>query len=188
MSEHVTEEGLGQPEEPETQPQPNSIMEGLRKKHQSLKSKKTLDLPIPGYDGALVAKYRLIGLKELEVIGNKVQREFKGLGERQKYASIDAIILACEGLYYNRDGKLVGLSESISDDEPPIKYDPRLVEFLNLDIETGFDDDIGPARRTVLALFGGDEHDIAILDHSNSIGRWSSDTSKQVGEAFLVES
>lgn len=195
MSEHETEavEGLDQPEEV----RPNSIMESLRRDHKALVKSKTFDLPIPGYNGSLVAQYRLMGIKELEIIGNKVQREFKKQGDRVLHASLDALITGCLGLYYNRNGELVGLHESIGDEEPPIRFDDRLVEFLALDIsDDGMMElmpkmdasdifQMGDARRTVLAAFGG--NDIAVLDHGNTIGRWSSDTTREVSERFLGE-
>jgi hypothetical protein len=181
-NEHKVGEGLDQPTEVI---QPNSVMESLRAKHRELRESKTLDLPIPGYDGDLVARYRLLTMKELENIGNRVQKQVKNQGDRVLRASLDAIIVACEGMYYNRDGRLVPLSESISKDEPMIKYDDRLIEFLALELreDDPLEPTLGPARKTVLAVFG--ENDIAILDHSRAIGQWSSDTSRDVTEAFL---
>lgn len=180
MSEHEHEstEGLDQPTE---QIQPNSVMESLRARHRELVQAKTLDLPIPGYDGDLVCRYRLLSMKELENIGNRVQKQVKGQGDRVLLASLDSIIIACEGMHYSRDGQLVPLSESLGKDEPPIKYDERLVEFLALKISE--EDTMGPARKVVIAVFGGNE--IAILDHSRAIGQWSADTSRDVSEAFL---
>lgn len=199
MSEHETQEdqmeGLDQQEDSVIQP--DSIMGKLRQQHQDMKQSKTLDLPIPGYDGMLVAKYRLLHIKELEIIGERVQREVTGTGERVTLSSIDAIATACLGLYYNRDGELVGLNDSIGPDEAAIRFDDRLIAFLKLDISdegiarimpdgmSGIER-LGPARRTVLAVWGG--NDIAIIDHSRAIGQWSSDTSKRVTEAFLARS
>lgn len=181
-SHYGAEEGLEQTEIIEPDAQPNSVMESLRAKHRELVNSKTLDLPIPGYEGELVARYRLLSMKELERIGNRVQKQVKGQGDRVLLASLDSIIVACDGLYYNRDGKLVSLSESIGKDEPPIKYDDRLIDFLGLTLDEG--DSMGPARKTVLAVFGG--NDIAVLDHSRAIGQWSADTSRDVSEAFLT--
>jgi hypothetical protein len=158
-----------------------SAMDALRRKHAELAEGKTVKMPIPGYDGDLVAEYRLLDVtKELDRIQTNVRNTYKKLGEVALYATLDVLATACIGLYYFNGEELRPLSESIGPDEPPICYDDRLVEFLGLDI-SGAEGSF--ARETVKQTFGGNEQ--AIIDHGRRLNSWMSNTSNDVSEGFL---
>lgn len=159
----------------------NSMMSRLREQHQKLASATTIDIDLPGFNGELVAKYRLLDVThELQKIGQRVLREFSNNpGEQALYGAIDSMVMACEGLFFrNADGELSPLSESIGPEEPPIKYDTRLLEFLGLPPED-------TARGTVLALFARNEP--LIVSHGQQLARWMRDTTKGVQSDFLTE-
>jgi hypothetical protein len=183
VTEQETREIPVQEAEPEQQqpepltPSSGSMMDQLRRKRHELEGRKTVDIDVPGYDGMLVAEYRIIGTKELEQIGTKIEREFKAQGDRMLFAAIDGLLKACVQLYYSRDGDKVPISESFGPDEPPVTFDSRLAEFFNLNTES--------ARDTLYAVFA--ENEIAIMQHSEKLGRWLGDTSREVQRVFLGE-
>jgi hypothetical protein len=179
MSEH-DEEQVGAEEAPSRNG--TSMMDSLRRKHQELTEGVTIDIPIPGYNGALVARYRVLDVKEeLGKINAKVRHEFRSLGEIALYATIDVLIAACEGMYYNDGDKLRPLSESFGDDVP-VRYDDRLAEFLALDLSEASG---SYARETVRQTFG--ENEPALIEHGRQLNVWMTDTSRSATGDFLAQ-
>jgi hypothetical protein len=163
-------------EGPASSPAGSSMMDQLRRKHKELADAKTIDMSIPGYDGALVARYRLLDMKkELGPIQTKVQHEFKTLPEVMLYTSIDSLIVACEGFFYFDGVDKRPLEEGIGDGLGPVKYDERLATFLGIQTES--------ARNTVLQVFGGNE--IAITEHYRKIAMWMQGDSRGVMDEFV---
>lgn len=155
----------------------NSMMGELRRRHAELAEAKTLDLPVPGYNDTLVARYRVLDIKgELDHLQAKVAHEFRSIGEQGVYGTIDALIMACEGMYYNNGSELKPLSEGIGPDEPPVLYDDRLADFLGFEAQS--------ARETVLETFGRNEP--ALIEHGRQLSVWMQNTSRTVMEGFLA--
>lgn len=153
----------------------SSLLEQLREKRRAAAAAKTIDLPIPGYDGDLIARYRLLDvLVDGKQLGEKIRREFTSQTERTFYGALDTLITACEGLYIRNQasGELEPLDP---DGQGPVCYDHRLAEGLELEAST--------ARETLKALFNGEE--VRILTHADQLGRWMADPASAVtlGEA-----
>jgi hypothetical protein len=156
-----------------------SMMDRLREQHRKLAEQHTTELEIPGYSGELVARYRILDVQnELKKITLRVNREFKDMAEQALYSTIDALILACEGLFYYDGSKLRPLSESFGPSTPPVKYDHRLVEFLALELG-----EEASARDVVFAAFGGNEP--AIITHGQILSRWMSGMAEGVMSSFM---
>jgi hypothetical protein len=158
------------------------MMDQLRKQHQDIRDgHATTKLQVPGYSGKLVAEYRVLDIRnELDKITVKVRQQYSKMGEIALFTTLDVLVVACVGLYYNNGEKLRPISESIGPNEPPICYDDRLAEFLALDLseaEGSF------ARETVYQAFGKNEQ--AIIDHGRLLNAWMSDTSREVMGDFL---
>ncbi len=158
-----------------------SLMDSIRAKHQGIVDSKETTIPLPGYDGLLVAKYRLLNVKgELGAIGRKVEKAYKTVAEQGLYGTIDTMIMACiEILTTKEDGTLVPLSEFFGEDVP-IRYDARLADFVGLlqDVENK------TARQVVFAVFGDNEP--MILEHGRKLSGWMRDTTRDVDDDFLA--
>jgi hypothetical protein len=157
---------------------PESVMQRLREKRKSISERNEIDIDIPGYDGELVARYRLMEGHEFELIGKKVRRQFKSTADRLTYGSADTLIAACVNiLIRGADDRLYPLGDLIGLPGEPIRYDDRLAEFLKFEANS--------ARDVILGVFANNE--LALAQHQVKFARWTSDTSKDVSEDFLGE-
>lgn len=151
-----------------------SIMEQLREKRRAAAAITTIDLAIPGYDGQLVARYRLIDpLTDGKEIADRVQRQFKEDHERLFYSFVDTLVVACDAmLFRDADGKLAVIDP---DDLGAMTYDERLASFLGIESTD--------ARSALLGVFGGNR--TAVMAHHTTFMRWMEDPAgnTQLGEA-----
>lgn len=151
---------------------PVTGLEVLRQKRAEAARRTTIDMRVPGYDGVLVARYRLLDpLKEGKQIGERIRSQFKGDDESQLFfANVDTLIEACVGLF-ERDPDTRELAP-IDPEETgePVRYDHRLAAGLGITIEIG---DKQPARTTVLGVFNGNK--VAINRHAGQVEMWMAD-------------
>lgn len=145
---------------------PGSLAARLKEQHEQLQQERHLDLPIPGYNGDLVARYKPLDWDFFKKIG--VRTEKSKNPRKELYAQADTLIESCEEIFAVDDkGVLVSLYKvmDISGDEP-VRYDERLAEAFGLKV--------GTARDSVFGLFN---NDIAITNHHNEVAEWMQDTS-----------
>jgi hypothetical protein len=161
---------------PAVDPSGSSMMAALRARYAEIGESKTTDIDLPGYDGLLVARYRVLDVAhEINAIGRLVQRQYKGDAERVLYSTLDIMAKACIGIFTRRDGELWPLSASISPDEPPICYDDRLADFMGMNGVTS-------AREVILGLFQGIE--TMVMSHGQVLSIWMTDTTREVTTEF----
>lgn len=158
----------------------DSMLDELRRQHQALVDEKELTISVPGYN-SLVVKYRLLNVqKDLKAIRHRVSKQYKDDVSQALWGSIDTMIAACLGLYYQRDdGELLSLGGALpEDDGSPVTYaDPRLVEFFAWPRE-----EIKSSRDVVMHLFGFREP--MIISHGQVLAQWMQSTSSDVNEDF----
>lgn len=157
----------------------DSMMSALREQYETLAKSNTVDLPIPGYNGMLWARYHLLDVQnDMKKIGRRIRKQFKEVEDQIFYVNLDAMILACEGLYYDRDGEKLSLAEGLADgNDEPVKYDQRLATFLGWPLE-----EVASARDVVKRLF---KNESAIIEHGRQLNDWMRDTTKDVNDDFL---
>ena len=168
-----------------TDPEPGangSMLDKLREEYQKHAEQETIDLDVPGWDGMLVARYKLLDGAALGNIGDKVNRQFKKTHERNLYATIDSILQANEGMYFR--------NPEDAEDLTPIDPDPVNRGFAVTYSDPALLDAIGvprtevsSARDTVRMVFKGNE--VAIIRHGAKLALWMGDTTKDVNEGFL---
>jgi len=150
--------------------EPQSITERLRQQRRDSAENKFHDFDIPGFNGELFCRYRLIDGKELDAVGVKIRTEFRNRGDRVFYSTCDNLILACEEFWVRDGGKEIPLREVEEYTGPrdiPIRYDQNLAEALDFTSELS---DPPTARSVVLALFGG--NDLAVTAHGARVVQW----------------
>jgi hypothetical protein len=144
---------------------PESEFERLKAKHRKVRrNRKPLELEIPGYDGSLVAKYRVPSIPEIQARNAKVaELEEEGDEEAVLHVAMDNIAQTCVGIYLRAlDGELVPLSQYKEEwGNEPVRYDSRLAEFFEVDATS--------AREIISDRF---PEDLAIIDHSARINIW----------------
>jgi hypothetical protein len=149
----------------------------LRARHQRLQQAHHEDIDVPGYDGDLVGRYKIIPPDELRKRARliaKVPPE-----QRSEIAAIDQIIAACDSLWSRGDdGQLESL---LPDDDTPVRYDQRLAGILGIDSDK--------PRQIVREVFtvDGDLNLPALEQHANDIGLWIKDVSPEVDAGFAGE-
>ena len=165
MSEHDTE--IEATEVPDLSP-----MGAIRQRQAQLQADQTKIFPIEPYDGMLFVEYRTLDVqKDLQGINAKVSKEAPKEPLRQAFlGALDTMARACVSVYYNRavpgeEPDLVPISQSIGMDEPPVRYDERLAEFLGMPEAAN-----GRARDVILFLFGGKE--LLVLGHNRELVGW----------------
>lgn len=149
-----------------------SAFDRLKAKRRRNAHNTTVDLPVTGYSGELVARYRLLDpLIEGKEIADRIDEQFKGEQEAQTFwALVDTLISACDGLYVKGDH---GFEPLDPDGGGVCRYDERLADGLDLER--------GSARITLLSLF--DDNKVAITHHALALQRWMADPEGFQGEA-----
>jgi hypothetical protein len=158
------------------QPSGGSLMHRIRRKRADLAALRTTDIPIAGYGGDLVARYRLLDpLVEGKEIVKRTSEQFaKEPAEQTYYGIVDSMLEACVGLYARSHGELIPL-----DDENgygAMTYsDARLGEFLDFTAENG--------RDAVVEVFAGNRN--AVIAHGMLLQKWFADPSGELDQRTL---
>ena len=121
----------------------------------------TIDLDIPGYKGALVARYRLLDATiEGRQIAERLEKNYADPVDRNYYGALDTLIAACTGFYYrDQEGSLTLIDD---DGMGPMGYDKRLADFLEFPSDS--------ARHPVEQVFNN--RSVALLAHVRDLNAW----------------
>jgi hypothetical protein len=153
-----------------------SIMERLRKTHREITEHTTVDMDLP--------HYHMLDVDAVDRIGKKARRQYGKSKDQQAQlllaASCDALIQACDGLFYRDDD---GAMHQIQYNDLPVLYDQSLAEFLDLRGQDG--EPLSSGRQVVQAMFG--YNDTSVIDHYVRLTRWMRDTSVDVNSELLGE-
>lgn len=162
---------------------PQSIMDSLKAKRESIGAQKFQNLDIPGYDGELVARFKRM---KWEALAEIAERAEEGRSKRKALnGHADVIATACEELLIRRmqpggEEELTPMHELFPDEfgSTPVRFDPRLASFLNLDI-----DGTPTARKVVFGVFN---NDLAVTALHNDLGAWMQSSKSEEDEAFTT--
>lgn len=153
-----------------------SLRDKVQARRAALQKDRTVTLDVPGYEGILRARYRVLSWKEIGKIGERVAK-IKDLdaAQRELWAAADTLVLASEAVYdaaLDKDRK--------SDDDPPEgpKWCPQLAHDL------GFPDPQVP-RVAVFAIFA---RDTQIMTHYQTLMGWQDGENVEVDEELVGES
>lgn len=123
-----------------TAPNPDNLMEALRRKREEASKNILLELPVPGYDDLLVVRFqKTLSWLEAKKAIETAQR--KGNPNNELFAMADLLIRTVEGIYGRADteGQFVLISHA---------FDEQLAEYFQMDTKT--------ARETVRLFFQSD--------------------------------
>lgn len=149
-------------------PNGSSLLSGLRAKRAAISEERKLELPIPGYGGELVARYKWIEFEEINKLVKKAEKRSQDPLVDVKLAA-DVLVRMCEEVLIEVDGKLVPLGEAVREfDGETIDYtDPRLAEAVGV---AGDLPERPTARESLIAIFG---NKFALVQHSNEVTEWA---------------
>jgi hypothetical protein len=152
--------------EQELGPVDESITERLKRQHKEESQRKTVDLDIPGFDGGLFCRYRLMTSDELEAIVRRVRQSTRNRSDQITTATMDNLIGACEEFFVRDNGQDIPLSQVIGKDTP-VQYDMDLAKTMDFADRLP---DPPTARSILLELFAG--NDIAMQAHGARLSQW----------------
>lgn len=165
-----------------------SPMDAIRRRHQEIVDDEFITLPIAPYDGMLHVKYKMLSIRgDVAQINARVTKESKNPIEQAFLGAVDSMARACVEILYNKaepgnDPDLVGISESFGPDEPPVRFDIRLAEFLGIPAEKR---EKMKAREIILYLFGGKEP--LVLAHNRELTQWFTGQSEEAAQTLEGE-
>jgi hypothetical protein len=147
-----------------------SALERIRQRRKAAAETTTTDMPIPGFGGELVARYRIIDpLVEGKEIGQRIAQQFPKqdqLSEATHYANVDMLIAACVGFYVKHPatGQLAPFGDTSPDHAglAPTYEDEALAELMGFEASS--------ARECVVGVFGG--HRAAVNVHAQLLQAW----------------
>jgi hypothetical protein len=157
-----------------------------------------LFIDVPSWDGDLIAEYRVLGAKELDVMSENAARKIRAGESDQIHADLDLIAKAAVGLHMidPESGDRVPLE----DDNGKVGYD-RAAHVLGVFDDPTVSPKVDSVYKTINFLFGekkeggqeGEwvENPTAVTMHAQRIARWMRDPSKSglnVLEEILGES
>jgi hypothetical protein len=153
--------GNGKPAE--TDELSGTLLETLRDKRKAIGQDRRYSLEIPGYDGKLVAQYKVVPWDEMKRLADKLDKSQSP--RKELLAQVDTLLMACVQILARDGGEDKPLQEVFPEiGDEPIRFDERLAKVL------GFEPDSGsPARSIVFKTF---DNDIAITSHHQKVAEW----------------
>jgi hypothetical protein len=151
-----------------------SIIDQLVAAREEAAENTTVDIDIPGYKGALVARYGLLDNTVLAKIAKRVRRQYKRTEDQVLAMSCDILIASCEGMYHRNQE--TNELEPISKNGEALNYN-NAGDFLQFEATS--------ARQSVIATFANNE--IAVVDHQVRLARWMRNTGVEVDSELLGE-
>lgn len=148
-----------------------SYLDAIKERRQRLGEERLLTLPIPGYDGMLVARYHYVDgmYDDLKKIIERAERSKHP--RRELYGQMDVLILACkEILLHAPDDEMADENGLIPiDPETTTRFDPHLAEILDFEAAR--------ARDVVNAVF---RNALAVAQQNNELMEWAASNQDEI--------
>lgn len=182
MTDHQTDDDLvtlDDPVDPDEIPQVerdyagnglDSQLERIKARRAERLADETVLLPIPTWQGDLVARYGVIESKELRKLMRRIEKSEGALGD-----NADLLVKACRGIQLRDEND--DLQEIVGPDGGPVTFDATLAEKLGIDA--------GSQVEVVLHVIG--RNPLAVGAHASTVIKWMQDTSKPVDGAIAGE-
>lgn len=145
-----------------------SLLDQIRQRRDERVADESLVLPIPTWDGELLARYRVVDRKVIQGLARGVQKRSRRRGgdaDDGGEADADFLIRACVEIIAHDNETEV--EETIAEG-----YNQELAEAL------GINPGPSPARGVLFYLFK--DNGIAVGAHAQKVAEWMTDTSKEV--------
>lgn len=154
-----------------------SVLDGLRefaaKKQEEKRQPRFRDVNLPGWEGRVVLRFRILRMKEIER-QSKILRSDKSRQPQALLAALDTVRLSCAGVAVRDDAE----AEPIPLDEMnPVKFEDRLTDALGWPRQR-------TARDIIKALFPSEQSVIAL---GMELNRWMTNPEHDIDEELLGE-
>lgn len=165
-----------------------SVLDAVRERRQKAEKRKHITLPVPGWDGGLCVRYRVID----PAASQRAQRALNQLqaGESDELAAAlqtlcEVLAVACVEMFgRGDDDELVPIREALGGDLAaiPVRYDQRLCDAVGITPEKQTE---GAVVKAVFSDNDGHLNVVALTTHAERIGDWMADTSRPVENEIL---
>lgn len=160
----------------------DSLLDELRARRKSFfEGRDYVELPIPGYGGQMVARYRRIEWEVVNELVNRAQADASPRADLE--AAADLLVRACEGIMVREEGSdgLVPLNRRVAEfGDEPVRYDIRLAETFKLDpLKIG-----GESPRARLIIQEVIPDDFALMAHQAKFVEWLAGVSGEASADF----
>jgi hypothetical protein len=146
---------------------PGSLLDRLRTHANEVQRTRTLDLPVPGFGGDLLLRFKPLDVGQLErFVESRSQGRTGQISE-----GIDAMCTCCIGVYARDAGKLIQLTDA----DGPVRIEHRLAVMLGMEIPI---DSTLTAREVSIRLFGNNA--FALGTFVDELATWMADPTAQV--------
>lgn len=149
------------------------LLARLRAMREVALADRTLDLPVPGYHGELVARFGPLP----EVDWRRFVKQANTDTSETVDAERDLLIKACREILVRHDDGTLGPIGS--PDEPPVRFDERLGPLLGYEATT--------AREALLGLVGAPQAQAAVSTMAGALVTWLSGARDEATETALGE-
>jgi hypothetical protein len=163
---------------------PDRIVERLRRARTRALANKTHTFEIPGWDGALFARYKSVGWERAFELSRVLSGPLDA--DEDLKLSLDLLIDACDALLIRDGGEMRPLGQVLGGDppdSPPVRYVKRAADLLEVEPHEE------TARAVVLAVFGlMPEPEAAVSAQATQILAWLNGARREVDANLVGES
>lgn len=138
----------------------------IAQRRKVLQSQRTLTIDVPGYEGILMAEYRVLPWQTIRKNVDRHQRQ-RDEGLRELYIAADGLMMACENLYEIKPPNDTKVALDVV-------WGIAAANKLGIELEPGT-----TARQALLAIF---EVDSRIVGHYSELVSWQQGENQELDE------
>jgi hypothetical protein len=165
----------------------------VAKRHEEIRSDKTLTLFVPGYEGLMKIQYRLLPEAEMDRLGRRIEEIKRGEGVAGAWkVEADSLVAMCDRIYV-REGESDSY-QVLEDGSGPIRFEGRFAQALE---KAGVKVSGAKATEIVLDFFSPREDPAnpasprllpnAMERHTNAIFAWNRGEKEKIDRTLLGE-
>jgi len=183
-------------EERADQPRYGGALAGIAKRHEEIRSEKTLELQVPGYEGKMKVGYRLLPEAEMDRLADRIDENTRGASGMTANLEVEAdmLVAMCDRIYVREPEQENPAWQVLEDETGPVRFEARFAAILR---QAGATVGDTRAKETVLDFFSPREDPTnptsprtqpqAIEAHTNALVLWHRGQKESISRRLLGE-
>lgn len=177
-------------------PRYGGALAGIAQRHEEIRSEKTLDLQIPGYEGKMKVRYRLLPEAEMDRLADRIDENTRGASGMTVSLEVEAdmLVAMCDRVFVREPEQEDAAWQVLEDETGPVRFEGRFAAILK---QAGATINDTRARETVLDFFSPREDPSnptsprtqpqAIEAHTNALVLWHRGQKESISRRLLGE-